>query len=277
MQSLRVPVPSWLDDAGHGLARWGVRAAGVLTLALLLIPLVLSVFVAFTPEETIGLPQLNNITLRWFQAFFADALWREGAWNSFIIGVMAMGIALVTGTAAALGLERHRIPGANAITLLLLAPLFVPTVVLGMQSLAWHQRIGLWGQPISIALAHALIAMPLVVLIMRNSIRSVDQQLEQAAQGLGASSAQVFFKITLPLVGPSLFAAAFFAFIISINEFVMTQFLATPRTQTLSTLIWPQLRYNLTPLVAAASAVLLGVTLAVLLMASRLINMRKLL
>jgi len=277
MQSLRVPIPSWLDDAGDGLARWGVRAAGVLTLALLLIPLVLSVFVAFTPEETIGLPQLNNITLRWFQAFFADALWREGAWNSFIIGVMAMGIALVTGTAAALGLERHRIPGANAITLLLLAPLFVPTVVLGMQSLAWHQRIGLWGQPISIALAHALIAMPLVVLIMRNSIRSVDQQLEQAAQGLGASSAQVFFKITLPLVGPSLFAAAFFAFIISINEFVMTQFLATPRTQTLSTLIWPQLRYNLTPLVAAASAVLLGVTLAVLLMASRLINMRKLL
>jgi ABC-type spermidine/putrescine transport system permease subunit II len=104
----------------------------------------------------------------------------------------------------------------------------------------------------------------------------IDVALEQAAQNLGASPMQAFLKITLPLAGSSLFVSAFFAFIISINEFVMAQFLATPLTQTLSTLIWSQLRYNLTPLVAAASSLLLSITLAALVVASRVINLRKL-
>ena len=275
-QPSRAPA-SQVEDGVDAAASGLVRVTGTLTLALFLIPLIISIGVAFTPDETLGLPGLSTASLRWFQAFFADATWREGAWNSLVIGLLATGIALGVGTAAALGLERHRIPGTNLIATLLMAPLFVPTVVLGMQSLAWHQRIGLWGQPISIAIAHALVAVPIVLLILRGSIRNVDPHLEQAAQGLGASSMQAFLTITLPLMRPSLFAAGFFAFIISINEFVMTQFLATPRTQTLSTLIWPQLRYNLTPLVAAASTVLLGVTLAVLLITSRWVSVRRLL
>lgn len=92
---------------------------------------------------------------------------------------------------------------------------------------------------------------------------------------MGASPFRTFRSITFPLIAPSLSASAFFAFIMSINEFVIAQFLATARTQTLSTLIWPQLRYNLTPLVAAASAVLLAITRGALILASRLMSARR--
>jgi ABC-type spermidine/putrescine transport system permease subunit II len=172
--------------------------------------------------------------------------------------------------------ERYDFPGKRAINLLLVLPLLVPPVVLGMQSLAWHERIKIWGSLWSLALAHSLWAMPLVFMVMRSALRSVDRRLEEAAAGMGAGPLQVFWRVTLPLIWPGLLVSAFFAFITSLNEFVMALFLATPKTQTISTLVWPQLRYNLSPLVAAASAVLLLITVVILLVSARLLSVKKL-
>jgi ABC-type spermidine/putrescine transport system permease subunit II len=81
--------------------------------------------------------------------------------------------------------------------------------------------------------------------------------------------------VTVPLIVPGLVASVFFAFIISLNEVIMALFLATPRTQTLPTLIWPQVRHSLTPVVAAASGVTILVTVAALLVVHRLMDVRK--
>ena len=93
---------------------------------------------------------------------------------------------------------------------------------------------------------------------------------------MGASSLQAFLTITLPLVMPAVLVGALFAFIISVNEFVMALFLGTVDTETLPRIIYPVLRYRLTPLVAAASGVLMLVTIVVLLVAARLVNLGKL-
>jgi ABC-type spermidine/putrescine transport system permease subunit II len=82
--------------------------------------------------------------------------------------------------------------------------------------------------------------------------------------------------VILPLIGPSVFVSALFAFIISINEFVMALFLGTVETDTLPRIIYPTLRYSLTPLVAAASGVLMALTVVFLLLAARIMNLRKL-
>ncbi len=254
-----------------------VYLLGGLMLALLALPLILSLLVAFTPGEVIEVPAPGSWSLRWFERFFQDPIWQNGAFNSFIIAGLTTIISLLTGTTAALAFERHTFQAREALNLFLLTPLFVPPVVLGIQNLVWHQRIGLWGSLLSIALAHSLWAMPLVLMVMRAALRGVDRRLEEAARGMGAGPLLVFWRITLPLILPGMLVSAFFAFIISLNEFIMALFLATPKTQTISTMIWPQLRYNLTPLVAAASAVLLGLTLVVLLAASRLLSVKKLL
>lgn len=262
---------SLLASLGGGL----VFVLGLLMLALLVAPLILSLLVSFTPSDIIEIPALGNWSLRWYERFFSDQIWQVGAVNSLVIGLLTTLIALLTGTPAALAFERYDFPGKKALNVFILLPLFVPPVVLGMQSLAWHQRIGLWGNPLSLAVAHALWAVPLVFTVMRASFRNVDRKLEEAARGLGAPPLVVFWKITLPLVWPGLVVAAFFALIISANEFVMSLFLATPRVQTISTLIYPQLNYNLSPLVASASAIMLVITVGVLVISARLLKLRK--
>ncbi len=254
-----------------------VYLLGILMLALLLIPMVLSLLVAFTPTETIEIPAPNTWSLRWFERFFKDSIWQTGAVNSLLIALLTTAISLASGTAAALAFERYEFRGKQFLNYFLLLPLFVPPVVLGMQSLAWHERIKIWGSLWSLALAHSLWAMPLVFMVMRSALRSVDRRLEDAAAGMGANGWQVFLRVTLPLIWPGLLVASFFAFIISLNEFVMALFLSTPKTQTISTLIWPQLRYTLSPLVAAASAILLIMTLTVLVISARLLSVKKLL
>lgn len=259
------------------LAYLPIYLLGLLMLALLLLPLVLSLLVAFTPGETIEVPSPTTWSLRWFERFFNDPIWQTGAVNSVLIALMTVGISLTAGTTAAIAFERHEFPARRAINLFIIMPLFVPPVVLGIQNLAWYQRLGLWGSLLSLALAHSLWATPLVFMVMRSALRGVDQRLEEAALGMGASPLAVFWRITFPLIFPGILVSAFFAFIISLNEFIMALFLATPKTQTISTMIYPQLRYNLSPLVAAASTVLLGLTLLVLVVSTRLLSIRKLL
>jgi ABC-type spermidine/putrescine transport system permease subunit II len=277
---LKKPEVSWraaLQSKLSSLSYLPVYLLGLLMLALLMLPLILSLLVAFTPGETLEVPSPDRWSLRWFERFFKDPIWQTGAVNSLLIGLMATGISLFAGTTAALAFERFEFPGKRFINLFILLPLFVPPVVLGIQNLAWFQRIGLWGSLLSLALAHSLWGTPLVFMVMRSALRSVDLRLEEAALGMGAPPLMVFWRVTFPLIVPGLLVAAFFAFIISLNEFIMSLFLATPKSQTISTMIWPQLRYNLTPLVAAASAVLLSLTIVVLAIASRLLNVRKLL
>jgi len=156
-------------------------------------------------------------------------------------------------------------------------PLFVPAVVLGIGSLALHRSLGLWGTPLSLAIAHSLSAVPLVFLVLRAALAGIDPALEEAAATQGASPARIVWHITLPLVAPSVLVAFLFAFIVSVNEFVMALFLATPGTRTLPVVIWPQIRYLLTPVVAAASSVIIVVTLVVLAAAARLGGVRRLL
>ncbi len=274
---LNPPAPKKLSWPLRGKAYLPIYFVGFLMLAFLILPLVLSLLVALTPGETIELPSFTNFSFRWFERFFKDPIWQAGAANSFLIALITTGISVFAGTPAAVAFERTRVPAKSFFNFFILLPLFVPPVVLGIQNLAWHQRIGIWGTPVSLAIAHSLWATPLVFLVMRSSLKAVDPGLEEAAQGMGAPPFKAFFRITLPLILPGLLVSAFFSFIISMNEFIMSLFLATPRTQTISTMIWPQLRYNLTPLVAAASAVLLLITLFVLGLAARILSLKKLL
>ena len=254
---------------------WFVGLLALLMLALLTVPLILSLLVSFAPGEIMEVPSPGHFSLRWYSRFFNDQIWQVGAVNSVLVAVLTTIISLVIGTTAAIAFERYDFPAKKPIHIFILLPLFVPPAVLGMQSLAWHQRIGLWGSPLSLALAHSLWGVPLAYSVMRATLSNFDRRLEEAAQGLGASPVMVLWKITLPLAGPGLVVAGCFSFIISLNEFVMSLFLATPKVQTISTLIYPQLSYNLSPLVAAASSVMLLITVMVMLLTTRLLKIRR--
>ncbi len=247
-----------------------------LALACLLAPLVFCILVSVADSTSLETPfATGRVSLRWYGEFLGDPRWLVGLSNSLQIALLTVTISVVCGTSAAMAFERCRFRGRAVIGAAILTPLFVPPVVLGIQSLTFHQRIGLWGTLVSIAVAHSLWAIPLVFTVTRASLAGVDPWLEAAARGLGASPVRAFALITMPLILPGILASAFFAFIISLNEFIMALFLATPRTQTLPTLIWPQVRTNVTPVVAAASGVTILITVSVLLLVNRLVDLRK--
>ncbi len=244
-------------------------------MGLLLIPLATSLLVSLTPSDYIALPT-DGVSLRWYREFFGDPRFTSALANSLVVAVLTMAISFPVGLLAALAFARYRLRGHGAVTALILLPLFVPSVVLGMGSLAFHRAVGLWGTPLSLAIAHSLWAVPLVFLALRASLAGVDRSLEEAAATQGAGAVRVLWHVTLPLVAPGALAAFLFAFIVSVNEFIMALFLATPGTRTLPVVIWPQIRYLLTPVVAAASSVIIALTVVALITAARLTNVRRL-
>jgi putative spermidine/putrescine transport system permease protein len=243
-----------------------MRWLAYLVVALLLAPLVLSVLVSFTPSRYLELPR-DQWTLDWYRQVFSGPIWVQALVNSLTTAALAAAISVISGLATAMAVVRSHFRWKNAVEGALLLPLVLPSVALAAGMLALVRLTPLWGSQISLALAHAVLAVPVAYLVIRASLKQVDPNLEAAACGLGAGPWQVFRFVTLPLVMPAVLAATLFAVVISLNEVTLTLFLATRYTETLPRVIWPNLRFAITPLVAAASVILLMLTLPAILAA----------
>lgn len=260
--------------AGAWLLRAAFHLFGLTVVAYLLVPLVLAFLVSLYPGRSIGMPTLaTGITGEWYLEFFRDERWMAGLRNSLVVGVISTAISLVCGLTLALAVTRHRLRGDVVVATVLMLPIFVPAVIIGMQSLSFSYQIGLWGTHVSIGIAHALWATPLVYMVLASGLRRVSIELEEAAASLGATPWATFRAVVWPLIVPSVMAAAVIGYIISLNEFIMALFLGTPATETLPKMIWPQIRHSVSPVVAAASSVLLIITVIAIAIAGRAVNL----
>lgn len=254
--------------------RFAAHLFGVTVVAYLLVPLALAFLVSFYPGRSIGLPTFSTgITFQWYVEFFNDPRWVAGLRNSFYVGVISTAIALFCGLTLALAVTRYRLRGDVVVATALMLPIFVPAVITGMQSLSFAYQIGLWGTHLSIGIAHALWATPLVYLVLVSGLRRVSIELEEAAASLGANPLATFRCVVWPLIAPSVMAAAVIGYIISLNEFMMALFLGTPATETLPKMIWPQIRHSVSPVVASASSVLLVLTAIAIVVTGRVVNL----
>ncbi len=239
-----------------------IRVAYIL-LAVLLSPLVVTIAVSFTPSAFLEIPK-NGVTLGWYREFFANPIWVRALVNSLGVAVLTAAISVAVAMATAVAMTRHRFRGQDAWEAALLLPLVLPAIAIAVGMLAIVRLTPLWGHPLSLALAHSVAAVPVAYLVLRATLSRLDPNLEAAARGLGAGPWQAFGLITLPLAMPAVFAAALFTLAISLNEITLTLFLATRDIETLPRVIWPNLRFALTPLVASASVILLILTLPAL-------------
>jgi putative spermidine/putrescine transport system permease protein len=232
-------------------------------IALLLSPLAITILVSFTPSRYLELPR-GEWTLDWYRQFFTDPLWEEALGNSLVTSGLTAVFSVTIAMATALALVRHHFRWKGTCEAALLLPMVLPGIALATGMLAAVRVTPLWGSRLSLALAHSVLAIPPAYLVIRAALQQADPNLEAAARGLGAGSWQVFRFVTLPLAMPAVLAATLFAVAISLNEITLTLFLATRYTETLPRVIWPNLRFAITPLVAAASVILLALTLPAL-------------
>jgi putative spermidine/putrescine transport system permease protein len=168
-----------------------------------------------------------------------------------------MVLATALGTSAALGLTRIGPSLRSPMTLLFLVPVIAPAIV---TAVAMYKSFALWGLSgtvLGMVLAHSSLALPFVVIYVVAILQKMDWKLEQAARSLGASPRRAFFHVTLPVIVPGVLVGAFFAFLTSFDEVVVSLFLAGSRAVTLPVQMWNGIRFEINPTVAAVSVVLL--------------------
>lgn len=264
---VQVPWPRW---------RWSVPGAGCWahvwvagTLAFLFLPLAIVVILSFTTREIPAFP-LKGVTLHWYGNVFHDDAFSSALRNSIVLALATGAAAAVLGTLAALGLTRRRFVLRAPVQVALLVPLALPGLITGVAILT----LLTWAHiPLSmetIALGHLVFATPFVVLVMMARLRDIDPSLGEAGRDLGRSSVGVFVHVTLPLIRPAMLGAALVAAALSLDEFVITNFISGSNV-TLPLFVWSKLRIGVTPDVNAVSTLIL-LALALLVAISYLIG-----
>lgn len=236
---------------------------GGLVMFFLLAPLAAILPLAFTDSVFLNYP-ISRYSTRWFEELLSADVWRRSIVNSLIIGIGTTVLATILGTLAALGLRgRASSYLFAAIRTAFLLPMVVPAVVLGVGMQLMFARYDLANSYLGVIIAHTVIAVPFVVVNVLAVLQSIDPRLEQAAASLGAAPPTVLAKVTLPLALPGIVSGAVFAFATSLDEVVLTLFVAGPNQRTLARQMFSSIRENISPAIAAAAFVFIAGTILV--------------
>lgn len=237
----------------------GTRAVAWAFFAYLYLPIVVLVVLAFNANTTATI--WTGFTTDWFGRVLANADIMRGARNSLTVALIATACSTVLATAAALGLARRRIRSERAATALISLPLVVPEIVTAVATLLFFVLIGLELGLLTVALAHTVFCIPFAYLPIRARLAGLDPVLLDAAADLYAGPWRAFLRVTLPLLWPGVLSGAMLAFIISLDDFVITYFVAGAGGTTLPIYIFGMIRIGVSPEVNAVSALMLVVSI----------------
>ena len=244
----------------------GFTAVALTAFVLLYAPIFTLVIYSFNGGDSVNL--WGGFSLKWYRIAAENEAVQSAAVRSLIIAVSASGIATVVATMAALGTTRRgKFRGQTVIYVMINQPLMVPEIVTAVALLIFFSSIkiatGYTGLGYLI-LAHAAFCIPFAYLPIRARLEGMDLTMETAAADLYASDWQTFRHVTLPLVMPGVIAGAMLAFVISLDDVIITEFVKSAGQDTLPTYMLGQLRRALTPEVNAISTVLLALTVVIL-------------
>lgn len=242
------------------------RAIQILTSVLcilLVLPILVVLIVSFNDASFLSFPP-RQFSLRWFESFFGNVRWRDALYTSVIIGFLACLIATSIGFLGAYSFVRGRYRGKKLLLSIVLLPLIVPHIITAVALYFLSAPFGLVGSRVWISVAHSVIALPIVVLILISALQNVEENLELAAFGMGASRLYTFRKVVIPLVYPGVISAALFSFLTSFDELIIALFLSGVLTETLQVRIWNSLLMEAEPIIAAVSSFLIVCTIVIL-------------
>jgi ABC-type spermidine/putrescine transport system permease subunit I len=254
------PDGGWRLSAGR-LALW---AAGAAIVSLLVAPMLVVFPQSFAGEASIVFPP-ESWSTRWYSNFFDDPIWTESLLRSLGVALVSTLLATALGAAGALAIVRGAFPGKSLIGALIVTPMILPLVVFAVGVYAVFLDWRLVGTFEGFVLAHTALAVPLVVVIVGAGLRSFDTRLEDAAASLGAGRAKAMATVTLPVLLPSILAAALFAFLTSFDEVLASVFISSPTVSTLPVEMYRSVLRGADPTIAAAASLILVATVGLML------------
>lgn len=237
------------------------RILSIMALIFLYAPLIVLIIYAFNKNRVALI--WSGFSTEWFVKAFENADLRRAAINSVIVAAVATPASTLISVPAALAFERGRFfPGRATGEALIALPLVAPEIVTAIATLIFFQAIGLQLGLGNIVLAHIVYCIPFALLPIRARLREMPQDIEDAARDLYAGKWQVFRLITLPLLMPAVIAGATLAFVVSLDDFLITLMVAQAGSTTLPVYLYSMLRVGVTPEANAAATILLLVSIA---------------
>ena len=248
-------VPAAAGRAPRALA-WSVAC-------FLLLPIAVVVPVSLTDRPYLSLPA-HRLSLVHYERLLSSPEWLSSIGQSLLVATLSMLLALAAGTACAVGCWRLGTRGAELVRVLLLVPLVVPVIVYAVGLYRLWAALHLLDTYLGVVLAHAVTAVPYVVIIVSTGLAGFDRRLEQASRSLGAGLFETLWRVVLPGLRPALVSGAVFAFIHSWDELVLVLFIAGRGVFTLPRRMWDGINDDLDPSMAAVAVLLMVVSVALL-------------
>jgi len=245
-------------------------------LALLLAPLVVVAGVSVNEKKELLFPP-RGFSLAWYGELLSQADWLNAVKNSLIIAVLSAALAVSIAFPLAYFLWRHRVWYAQVLFGLGVAPFMLPPVITALGFLLFWVNVGLYGNMIATLISHAIFFVTLPLVTISLGLESIDRQIIEASTTMGADSRTVFRTVVLPMVRPYLISGYAFAFVLSLNEYIVAYMVAGFTVETLPIKIFNSLRYGYTPVMAAVAVVFVLVAILVFGLIARFGDLPKLL
>jgi len=249
-------------------------AVSWLTLAFLYLPL-LGVAIFSVNDARRGL-MWKGFTLKWYLKLFENEWILEAAWNTLLLAVISTLVATVLGTILAIAMDRFpwRRSTHNILETILYIPVVIPDIILAASLvvvfglLRFLSSIFEPGLP-NMIVGHVTFQIAFVALVVRSRLGAIGREMEEAARDLFASNWYMFRKVMLPLLMPGIIAGAMLAFTLSLDDFVISFFMAGPDSQTLPLFIFAAVRRGVTPQIHALSTLIMLITVVLVILAER--------
>ena len=233
----------------------------IVVFGFLYIPLAFVVAYSFNSNRVVTV--WKGFSLEWYADVLGNDDIQRAVINSLRVASISTVLSVLFATGLAIGLLRMARAGSTFAWSLIMAPLVIPEIVFAIGTLALFVQIRFPLGVDAITLAHTAFCIPFALLPIRARLRTVDLAVYEAAADLGANEWVIFRRITLPLLAPGIVAGALLAFIISLDDFIVSYFLAGAGGTTLPVYIFGMIRNAITPGVNALSTLLLLVSVLI--------------
>lgn len=227
------------------------------------LPLLIIIVNSFS-TVTYGTWPPPGLSLRWYQNLLGQEGLAEAVALSLQIAVLTTVLTVLLGLGVAISLTRYHFVGRALAQGLTFAPIVVPKVALGFAVFIYLNRLGIYGEgTLGLVAAHVTITLPFASILLTAALVRADRAVEEAARDLGAHPVRAFGATTFPVIRPAVVATALLVFIISFDEVDATVFVLPIDRQTLPVWMYTYMQQYQDPTLAALSALLIGVSVAI--------------
>ncbi|TPN81141.1 ABC transporter permease [Mesorhizobium sp. CU2] len=234
-----------------------------LTMAYLIIPTLIILPISLSSERYLSFPPAGY-SLQWYKSFIDNPGYAHSMLNTLKVGIPVTILSMALGTLAALSVVRGNLPMQRSFSALVLAPLMLPQIILAIGLFPVLASVNLLGGFVGIIIAHTVISIPLVMITVSAALRGFGPNYELAAMTMGANWWQTFWSVTFPMIRPAVLVGGLFAFAASFDEIIIALFLTDFNSVTLPKFMFSELQYQLDPTIAAASTVVVSISLILL-------------